>query len=208
MRIVCKLIAVSAIVAASVSCGDVVRQGRSPAYLVINTLQAAPGNKPGQMGGNLLSDVITLVTNPPPCTTATPCATVFNDIGRATLTASMKDIGTPSSPTAGTTNNAITINRFRIVYRRADGRNVPGVDVPFAVDGAATGTVTVGGTLDLGFEIVRHSTKEESPILELRTNGMIMTTLADVTFYGRDQVGNDVSVTGTIQIDFANFGDQ
>jgi hypothetical protein len=28
-----------------------------------------------------------------------------------------------------------------------------------------------------------------------------------VTFYGQDRVGNAISVMGTIQIDFANFGD-
>jgi hypothetical protein len=28
-----------------------------------------------------------------------------------------------------------------------------------------------------------------------------------VTFYGRDQVGNDVSATGSISIAFANHGD-
>jgi hypothetical protein len=28
-----------------------------------------------------------------------------------------------------------------------------------------------------------------------------------VTFYGKDRVGNDVSVTGQIQINFGNFGD-
>jgi hypothetical protein len=29
-----------------------------------------------------------------------------------------------------------------------------------------------------------------------------------VTFYGHDQVGNDVSVMGSIQIDFGNFADK
>jgi len=28
-----------------------------------------------------------------------------------------------------------------------------------------------------------------------------------VTFYGTDRVGNDISVTGSIQVDFGNFGD-
>jgi hypothetical protein len=35
----------------------------------------------------------------------------------------------------------------------------------------------------------------------------IITMIADVTFYGQDRVGNDVSATGSIQIDFGNFGD-
>jgi hypothetical protein len=28
-----------------------------------------------------------------------------------------------------------------------------------------------------------------------------------VTFYGHDQAGNEVSATGSIQVDFGNFGD-
>jgi hypothetical protein len=28
-----------------------------------------------------------------------------------------------------------------------------------------------------------------------------------VTFYGQDRTGNNVTVTGQIQIDFGNFGD-
>jgi hypothetical protein len=43
--------------------------------------------------------------------------------------------------------------------------------------------------------------------VQLASNPVFLTTLAEVTFYGRDQVGNDVSVTGLIQINFGNFSD-
>ena len=43
--------------------------------------------------------------------------------------------------------------------------------------------------------------------MQLRTSSNIITTIAKVTFYGTDRVGNDVSVTGQITIDFGNFGD-
>ena len=61
--------------------------------------------------------------------------------------------------------------------------------------------------LALGFEIVRHVAKEESPLRPADLSPTIITTIADVTFYGRDQVGNDISVTGSMQVDFGNFGD-
>jgi hypothetical protein len=54
---------------------------------------------------------------------------------------------------------------------------------------------------------VRHVAKKEAPLVQLVDNGQIITTIAEVTFYGQDLVGNDISVTGTIQIDFGNFGD-
>jgi hypothetical protein len=197
-----------AAIAASVSCGDVVRQGRSPVYLVINTLTASSGGATaGTQGGTLHSDVLTNVTTPAPCTVANPCPTIFSDSGAVVLRISLRDIGTTVTPTVPSPNNEVTINRYHVAYRRADGRNTQGLDVPYAFDGAVTGTVPTGGTLSLGFEIVRHVAKQESPLVQLANSPTVISTIADVSFYGADQVGNEVSVTGSILIDFGNFGD-
>jgi hypothetical protein len=153
------------------------------------------------MTNTIASDVITTVTSPAPCTTEVPCLTIFSDPGAALLRVVPKDISTsPSS------NNDVTITRVHVLYRRADGRNVQGVDVPYAFDGAATATVPANGSASIGFTLVRNAAKAESPLIQLQHNGSIITTIADVTFYGRDRVGNDISVTGSIQIDFGNFG--
>jgi hypothetical protein len=79
--------------------------------------------------------------------------------------------------------------------------------VPYSFDAAATITVPSNGAATVGFEIVRHVAKEESPLIQLRTSATIINTITEVTFYGRDQVGNEVSATATIQINFGNFGD-
>ncbi len=201
--------AILAVIGVSVSCGDVSRQGRAPVYLVIDSLQGiSGGGTAGTPSGFLLSDVLGSRTAPAPCSASTPCPTVFNDSGTATLRLSVKDLGTATSPTTATSNNEVTINRYRVSYKRSDGRNTPGVDVPYAFDGAATGTVPKGGTFALAFELVRHAAKEEAPLVQLIYNSSIITTIADVTFYGRDQVGNEVNVTGSIQVDFGNFGDR
>jgi hypothetical protein len=200
-----KLSGALALIAMSAGCGDVVRQGRSPVFLVIDSLQASRGGtQAGPLQGTLLSDVLTLVTSPAPCSTAAPCATVFNDMGLVNLRFSPKDAASPTDPTS---NNEVTITRYHVTYRRTDGRNTPGADVPYGFDGGATGTVPAGGVLQLQFEIVRHTSKGESPLVQLATSQTIISTIADVTFYGRDQVGNDISVTGSISIDFGNFGD-
>ena len=34
-----------------------------------------------------------------------------------------------------------------------------------------------------------------------------ISTIADITFYGRDQVGNDVSITGSISVNFSDWAD-
>lgn len=200
-----KLSGAAVLIAVSVSCGDVVRQGSSPVYLVIDQLTAAPGgaSSGGKATNVLQSDVITLATTPAPCSPTAPCPTVFADMGDVMLRALQKNV----SATSPSTNSEVTISRYHVNYRRADGRNTPGVDVPYAFDGAVTGT-TSGGQLELGFELVRHVTKMESPLAELATNPGVITTIAEVTFYGRDQVGNDVTVSGNIQVDFGNFGDK
>ena len=189
--------------AATASCGDVLLQSRAPVLLVIDALEGSPGStEPEPFTIPLFSDVLTNVTSPAPCTPDSPCPTIFSDLGLVTLRVIPKDITGPEP----SSNNAVTITRYRVRYLRADGRNTPGVDVPYGFDGAATGTVPEDGTLELPFELVRHVAKKEPPLVLLIDNPGTITSLAEVTFYGRDQVGNEISVTGLIQIDFGNFG--
>ena len=207
MRNATRLIALAALVTAAVSCGDVVRQGSSPVYLVIDQLQGIRGAvSAGTPSSTLISDVITNVTSPDPCTTTSPCPTIFGDNGQVTLRAPLKDPGatTPLSPT---TNNEVTISRVHVEYIRTDGRNTQGVDIPFAFDSAITGTIPAGGTMTTGFELVRNIAKRESPLVQLKSGDNILSMIAKVTFYGADRVGNSIQVTGQIQIEFGNFGD-
>ena len=197
-----RFVALAALLAGSTACGDVVRQGRSPVFLVIDSLAAARGSTPQNFGANLTSDVVTNVIQPPPCSTTTPCPTTFNDLGQAVLSLAMKNVTIEP-----TTNNQVTIRRYRVDYMRTDGRNVAGVDVPYGFDGATTVTVAPGGTATLGFELVRNAAKQEAPLVQLINGANILDTIATVTFYGTDQVGNAVSVSGTIRVSFANFAD-
>jgi hypothetical protein len=181
-------------------CGKASRTGRSPAYLVIQEIQAASGADPGKFGSELYSDVQTIVEGVP---------TIFADPGTASFTLSLKDIGQVGSPTEPTTNNAITLTRYRVSFRRTDGRGTPGVDIPYDFEGAATVTVTGGATSELSFTVVRNQAKEEAPLRGMIGGGasIVLTVIADVTFYGKDQVGNDVEATGSLSVHFADFGD-
>ena len=191
----------------SAGCGDLVRQGRGPSQIVIMSLEAASGNDPEDLSSNLQSDVVTNVMQTENGAQVM-VPTIFNDVGEVTMSLLLKDPGQPGLATTPSAINQITITRYRVTYERADGRNVPGVDVPYAFDGAATFTIPAEGTVTAGFEIVRHAAKMEAPLRALRDASVVISTIGHVTFYGRDQAGNEVSATGSIQIDFANFGDE
>jgi hypothetical protein len=191
----------------AVSCGDVVRQGRSPSLIVIDTLQGASGATPGNFGVPVLSDVDTVV-NKTVGGVAVPVHTIFNDLGSAQMRTLLKDPGAAGTQTAPSGFNAVSISRYHVEFVRADGRNTQGVDVPYAFDGAVTATITESAAA-VPFELVRHNAKDEAPLKALVGGGgrIFISTIANVTFYGKDQVGNDVQVTGSIAVDFGDFAD-
>jgi hypothetical protein len=200
------LLAVALLALVSVSCAsDLTRMGRSPAFLVLDKIEGASGAKPQEFGSQLFSDVITLVdVQMNGATVKVP--TVFSDPGRATIRLGMKN---PDVTTTPSSLNEITLSRYRVTFRRADGRNTPGVDVPWGLDGGVTATITTKDAVTFGFELVRHQMKEEPPLRNMQESGgsNLISTIAEVTFFGRDQAGNDVSVTGSITVNFGDFGD-
>ena len=180
-------------VLSATSCSEMIRTGQSPSYLIIQSLEGSPGTS-GTFGSTLASDVLN--RNP-----TTGVATIVSDLGTATLLLAQKD---PLGP-APSVANSITITQYRVEYVRSDGRNVQGVDVPFSFDGAVT--VTVSGTASVPFTLVRVQAKQEAPLAALAFGGgaNTITTIARVTFYGRDQNGRDVSVTGNIEVTFSDW---
>jgi hypothetical protein len=195
------------LLAGVVSCGDVARMGRAPVIVVVDSMQAASGAQPEEMGGFLLSDVQTLVDETVGGEQV-QVPVIFNDLAEATLRIIPKDAGTGAVALAPSQWNAVTINRYRIVYLRADGRNTPGVDVPYPVDGAVTATISATPTV-VPFEIVRHQQKLEQPLRALASFGgrLFISTIAEITFYGRDQTGNDVQAIATISVSFGDYAD-
>ncbi len=174
-------------------CSSTVRSGQSPAYLVLQRLEGSSGAESGGTFQSVLrSDVLTK-------------GGIFEDNGRVTLSLALKDVTNPTGPTA---NNLITLNRYRVEYRRTDGRNTPGVDVPYAFEGALGVTVGEQPTAAV-FTLVRVQAKLEAPLVTLRQlNGaLVISTIADVTFFGKDQTGRDVTVAGSMSINFADWAD-
>jgi hypothetical protein len=181
-----KAAGVIALAFAATSCGKLTREGTSSSYLVINQLQGAAGQN-GTFSNVLQSSV----------------RTIESDLGQATFTLALKDSGSSDNPNTPSPNNYVTLTQYHVEYVRSDGRNVQGVDVPYAFDGGLTATVN-GSNTSVGFTLVRVQAKQEAPLKALGASGSstVISTVARVTFYGHDQTGRDVSVTGNIDITF------
>ncbi len=177
------------------SCHSALTDNRSSSILVIDSLTAASVQKAGDAGvfsSILQSDVEVK-------------GTIFEDPGKVQMHIELKDITATTGPTP---NNNVTINHYKVKFRRTDGRNVEGVDVPYGFEGAVTFNVTPGGSSS-GFTLVRVQSKLEPPLITLAGAGgsIVISTIADITFYGKDTTGQEVSVTGSISVNFSDWAD-
>jgi hypothetical protein len=193
--------AMAALLGSSISCTSQQNAGTSPAYLIINQLTGARGDTPEELSNNLASDVVT-------------AGSIFADSGQVVMELALKDPGSQNTPNTPTTMNFITVTRYRVEFVRSDGRNTPGVDVPFPFEGGVTFTVNEEDGGIGNFTLVRVQAKLESPLMALRRppstppgGAIAISTVANVTFYGTDQAGRAVSVTGQISVNFADWAD-
>jgi hypothetical protein len=193
-------------------CSSFLTDSTTSSYVVIDSLLASTGREPDKLAGVLNSDVLTYVKRD-----QIFVPQVFADNLVANFSLGLKNPGSGESPLKPTTTNLITITRYHVKFVRSDGRNVEGVDVPYAFDGGVTVPVTPDG-VKATMTLVRIQSKQEAPLRALISeNGQpavglnpstyAISTIAEVTFYGKDQTGRDVSVTGKISVNFADWGD-
>jgi hypothetical protein len=186
-RTAARVVTVLAVVAAS-GCGQLQRQGSGSSYLIVNASSSSVSSDVGGDRGAATGGIAA-------------------DTAEVTFQLAMKDPGSTASPTTPTAANFITINQYRVKYIRTDGRNTEGVDVPYSFDGGMT--VTVGAeAVTTTFTLVRHIAKNEAPLRSLNVNGLVISVIAQVTFYGHDQTGRAVSADARFSVDFGNFVDQ
>jgi len=173
-----------------------ITESRSSSLLVVERITAAPG-------GTGVDPTITALRSD-----VQTGRGVFDDLGRVTTSLALKDPGTPEAPTVPSRSNFVTVNRYRVEYRRTDGRNTPGVDVPFPFDSGVTFT-TPDGAVSAEFVLVRASAKLEPPLAALAGGGgaLVINTIADITFSGHDQTGAEVSARGSIAVHFGDWQD-
>src|SRR5262245_36753757 len=165
-------------------CG-VVTDDNSASYLIVTSLNAAPGADPTKLGGMLASDVIT------------DGGGWISDPAQAKFALGMKN-----ALLAPTSANFITIHRYRVDWQRADGTNGP---LPASYEAAFTVTVA-GSDSQGGFTLVPVNLKQFPPLSNLAGDVFAkIHTIATVTFFGTDQAGREISATATIGVTFADW---
>ena len=189
-------VAASVLVLALSACNPLEKETDSMSFLKILSLKG--NDSEGQAGNFIDSDV--LYEDPD-----TGAGSIFADVATVTLTASMLD----PDPLMGVSPYAdIELTGYTVTYVRSDGKNTPGVDVPYPIDGSLTGLVQIGSQGSFNFVIVREVAKNEPPLLDLlqaTTRAEGLTVTAQVDIFGHDLAGAQVKAAGTISITFANF---
>ena len=175
------------------SCNPVENKSKSPSLLIVESIQGQDIS--GKAASYLQSDVYKESTS-----------TVVADAAAATLRTETLD----PAPLLGTSQYSdIMVTRYTVSYSRTDGKNTPGVDVPYPFEGSLSALVKVGSTTSFSFIIVREVAKLEPPLVRLadgRAEGVLQVT-ANIEFYGHDMTNKEVKATGSLAIFFAQYAD-
>jgi len=195
ITITLKIMAILPLAFALISCNPIENETTSASMLIVVTIIGESVN--GDKGNYLESDVLYEDETK-------GITTIYADPALATLRASLLD---PNSITGPSHLNSIIIERYRVSYSRSDGRNTEGVDVPYAHEGVLSALLDIGTTHDVSFTIVRAAAKAEPPLVDLHVgrDAGVLTCLAKVEFFAKDQVGRAVKATGYLTIHFANY---
>jgi hypothetical protein len=176
-------------------CNPLEKQSKSTSFIIVENILGT--DLSGQATNFLQSDVVKVTAG---------VSTVTADVATASLRAAMYDPAPILDPTQ---YNDIYLDRYTVSYSRTDGKNRPGVDVPYSFEGALSQELKVGTSKSVAFVVVREVAKRELPLVDLvqnRAEGVIEMT-ATIDFYGHDMINHSVKATGTLTIFFANYAD-
>jgi hypothetical protein len=197
MKNIKKILSITVIVSAILflySCNPVENKSESASMLIIDGIQGK--DIKGTAANYLQSDVY-----------KEKSFTVTADVASATLRTQTLD----PKPMMGTSSyNDILVTRYTVSYSRTDGKNVPGVDVPYPFEGSLSALVKVSSTATVSFIVVREVAKLEPPLIGLANGAAegVLQVTAQIDFYGHDMTNHNVKATGYLAIYFAQYADQ
>lgn len=162
--------------------------------------------KPNNSGTNFTNSLITLTSlndNEPFKSDVLTNGYGQDDVISATLISEFRAAEDgPTAPDGPSVYDTVIFHSYHVAHQRSDG----GPDPADFTAGLSVG-LAPGSETQVNLVIVRAFDKHKSPLEELRDDGEIFTTTT-VTIYGQDGYGNDVAVSGSLGISFANFPDQ
>ena len=199
-------VAAIALLAGLVSCGDVVRQGKSPVFVVVDSS--------GRFGRRARRDGrLSVVRRPDARRTAIDGETVrvpviFNDVAQATMRLIAKDAGNGTDQSG---SDAVECRHHQPLSDHLhQGRRAEHARGRRAVSCRRRGDRDALADADRCAVRDRPSSAEaRQPLRSLANFGgrLFISTIAEITFYGADQVGNDVQVKATMNVSFSDYAD-
>jgi hypothetical protein len=179
------------------SCNPLENDSLSNTLLVINSIQGSDVD--GNPSDYSQSDVVKVDQT-------TGASYVTSDAATVSFSAEMLN---QDEDAQSSVFHDIIITRYIVTYSRSDGRNTPGVDVPYPFEGYLSTRVEVGTTTAVAFVVVREAAKLEPPLIDLQDGGLgtVIQVTATIDFYGHDLANKTVKATGYLTIFFANYND-
>jgi hypothetical protein len=176
------------------SCVAKENDSTSGSFLIINSLTG--NDLEGAAGSTtVFSDVLT-------------DGSIINDNAVANVNA---QIYNPAKTADISYFNNVVVDQIDVEFKRTDGRNVEGVDVPYRFTQPMNFLIAVNAPKDIPFVLIRHVAKLEAPLLALRevpSQSFVLQLVAKVTLNGKDLGGHRVApVTGYLSVWCANFAD-
>ncbi len=114
--------------------------------------------------------------------------------------------GLPTELDNNSAFDTIRFSSYHVSHMRTDGGAVPEAFTMGMTFTLPPATEDANGEATVNVIVVRAFDKSRSPLKELQDRGQILTTTT-ITFYGEDSYGNDVVVSGSLPVSFANFAD-
>ncbi len=187
-------IAMALLLAINVSCNKVENKSQSGSLLVVKSLT---GNSLEGKSGSTTAFCDVLKGH-----------TVVNDNGELEIMARLinPDNNQPSY------YQDVIIDRIEVCYHRVDlKRPRQGKDIPYSFTQEMNVLVKQGETKKVGFILVSHNAKMESPLVDLVPLGQehVLKLEAEVIVYSRDTAGYRLApVRGFISVSCSNFADK
>lgn len=131
---------------------------------------------------------------------------VMEDNGSVTLRVELLDPNLYPNVEESTYYQSVVIKRIKVEYSRPDGLSQQGRDVPYSFTQNVHQLLDVGDIGSIGFVLVQHTAKLESPLYELRFTPEILKMEAKITVYAEDIGGKWLEpVQGSLSVWFGNF---